>query len=171
MKKENLFKGLILIFVLFNFVMMPVYSATVYSSAGKYGLKDDSGKVVLSAQYQAVEQLSYTPSKKVIIPMHAMDEVQVKKLGMYKIKKNSLWGLATAGGHVSHECKYKAVETDGNGDVVFTLPDGTKEYAHPVLNGAKAARDTLVTVVGLPVTLIGACMIPIEAISKAGRGK
>lgn len=149
---------------------MPVYSATIFASGGKYGLKDDSGKVILNPQYQSVVQLTYTPSKKVIIPMHAMDEVQVKKLEFYKVKQNNLWGVANTHGKITHECKYKDVQTDSNGDITFTLPNGTTEYAHPVLNGAKAARDTLVTIVGLPVTLIGACMIPIEAISKAGRG-
>ena len=149
---------------------MPVFSATVYQAGGKFGLKDDSGKVILNPQYQSVVQLTYTPSKKVIIPMHAMDEVEVKKLDFYKVKQNNLWGVVNSHGKITHECKYKDVQTDSNGDITFTLPNGTTEYAHPVLNGAKAARDTLVTIVGLPVTLIGACMIPIEAISKAGRG-
>ena len=163
-------KKIILSILLITLVNMPVYSAVIYSAGGKYGLKDDSGKVILNPQYQSVVQLTYTPSKKVIIPMHAMDEVQVKKLDFYKVKQNNLWGVANSHGKITHECKYKDVQTDSNGDITFTLPNGTTEYAHPVLNGAKAARDTLVTIVGLPVTLIGACMIPIEAISKAGRG-
>ncbi len=150
---------------------MPVYSSTIFVSGGKYGLKDDSGKVVLPPQYQSVVQLTYTPSKKVIIPMHAMDEVEVKKLDLYKVKQNNFWGIANSHGRITHECKYKDVQTDSNGDIIFTLSGGKTEYAHPVLNGTKAVRDTFVTVIGLPVTLIGACMIPIEAISKAGRGK
>lgn len=153
------------------FISLPVFSAVIYNSGGLYGLKDNSGKVVLNAQYQAVEQLSYTPSKKVIIPMHAMDEVEVKKLDLYKIKKNNLWGVSTSGGHISHECKYKNIETDSNGDLIFTNTDGSTEYAHPVLNVAKATRDTFVTIIGLPVTLVGAAMIPIEAVSKVGQKK
>ena len=117
---------------------MPVFSANIYSSCGKYGLKDDSGKVVLNAQYQKIEQLSYTPSKKVIIPMHAMDEAEVKKLELYKIKQNNLWGVANSNGRVTHECKYKAVDTDSNGDVQFTLQDGSVQYAHPVLKIGRA---------------------------------
>lgn len=164
-------KKILLILLLFNFMMMPVWSAVVYSSGGMYGLKDDSGKVILRAQYQFVGQMSYTPSKKVIIPMHAMDVARPVKLDLYEIKKGGLWGVANSHGKVIHECKYKSVEADSNGDLQFVLPDGSVEYAHPVMNVAKAARDTLVTVVGLPVTLIGAAMLPIEAISKVGKGK
>lgn len=150
---------------------MPVFSATVYQAGGKYGLKDKNGNVVLNAQYQSIEQLSYIPSKKVIIPMHAMDEVEVKKLDIYKVKQNNLWGVVNSKGKLIHECKYKNIEADSNGDIKYTLPNGTVEYAHPVLNGAKAARDTMVTIVGLPVTLLGTVMIPIEAVSKAGRSR
>lgn len=157
--------------LIINLISTPVFSTTIYTSGGFYGLKDKNGKVVLNPQYQSIQQLSYTPSKKIIIPMHAMDEVEIKKLDLYKIKKNGLWGIANSNGHTTHECKYKNIEADGNGDVVFILNDGTKEYAHPVLNIAKSARDTLVTVVGLPVTLLGTVMIPIEAVSKAGRAK
>lgn len=171
MKYGKLFKVFSLAVILFNFIMMPVYSAVIYSLGGWYGLKNESGRVVLGAEYQAIEQLTYTPSKKVIIPMHAMDEVEVKKLDLYKIKKNNLWGVAGSDGRVIYKCKYKNVEADGNGDIKFTFLDGSTEYAHPVMNGAKAARDTLVTIVGLPVTIIGACMIPVEAVSKAGRGR
>ena len=159
------------VFIAFTFICMPVYSAVIYQSGGKYGIRDDSGSVVLKAQYQSVEQLAYTPSKKVIIPMHAMDEVEVKKLDLYKIKQNNLFGVANSNGKIVHECEYKNVETDSNGDIKFTLKDGSVEYAHPVMNVAKATRDTFVTIVGLPVTLIGAAMIPIEAVSKVGKSK
>ena len=147
--------------------ILPIYAASVYQAGGYYGLKDDSGKVVLNAQYQAIEQLTYQPSKKIIIPMHAMDETGLKKLNCYRIKKNNLWGIATSSGKIYQECKYKKIDVDSNGDVVFTLTDGTRKYAHPVINTTKAVRDTAVTVIGLPVTIIGAVMLPIEAISKA----
>lgn len=159
------------VLVLLSVLCMPVYSASVYQSGGRYGIKDDNGNVVLKAQYQYAEQLSYTPSKKVIIPMHAMDEVEVKKLDLYKIKQNNLFGVANSHGKVIHECKYKNVESDSNGDLKLTLPNGTVEYAHPVMNAVKATRDTFVTIIGLPVTLVGAAMIPIEAVSKVGKGK
>ncbi|MCR5265786.1 MAG: WG repeat-containing protein [Cyanobacteria bacterium RUI128] len=164
-------KKILSAFVVLAFLCMPVFSAVIYQSGGKYGLKDGSGNIVLKAQYQTIEQLSYTPSKKVIIPMHAMDEVESKKLDMYKIKQNNLFGVANTHGKIVYECKYKNVEADSNGDLKLILSDGTVEYAHPVMNAAKAARDTLVTVVGLPVTLIGAVMLPIEAVSKVGKGK
>lgn len=163
-------RNIVCTMVLLGFVSMPVFSAVVFNQGGRYGMKDDSGKVVLAPQYQIIEQISYTPSKKVVIPMHAMDEVKSKNLNLYKIKKNGLWGVVNSKGKLIHECKYKNIEADSNGDIKYTLPNGTVEYAHPVLNGAKAARDTLVTIVGLPVTLVGAAMIPVEAVSKAGRG-
>ena len=163
-------RNIVCTMVLLGFVSMPVFSATVYQAGGKCGLKDKNGNVVLNAQYQSVEQLSYTPSKKVIIPMHAMDEVQTKKLNIYKIKKNGLWGIANSHGKILSDCVYKNVSADSNGDIQLTQTDGTVQYAHPVMNAAKATRDTLVTIVGLPVTLVGAAMIPVEAVSKAGRG-
>ncbi len=164
-------KKLLSLLLLLNIICLPTFSSVIYQSGGRYGLKDDSGNPVITAQYQKIEQLSYTPSKKVIIPMHAMDEVEVKKLGIYKVKQNNLWGVVNSKGKLIHECKYKNIEADSNGDIKYTLPNGTVEYAHPVLNGAKAARDTMVTIVGLPVTLLGTVMIPIEAVSKAGRTK
>lgn len=162
-------KKIIVLLLIGIFISVPVYSATVFCSAGKYGLKNDSGKVVLNAQYQSIQQLSYTPSKKVIIPMHAMDKVEVKKLDLYKIKTNNLWGVVNSNGHITHECTYKNIELDSNGDLIFTLANGTTQYAHPVMNVVKATRDTFVTIIGLPVTLIGAVMIPIEAVSKVGK--
>ena len=169
MKNRKLFKNLIIFLNVVLIASMPVYSATVYTTCGLYGLKNDDGNVVLSPKYQAIEELSYTPSKKIIIPMHAMDEVEVKKLNLFKIKQNNLWGVSTANGNIIHECKYKAVDVDSNGDLRFTNPNGSTEYAHPVLNTAKTVKDSFVTIIGLPVTIVGAVMIPIEAISKAGR--
>ncbi|MBO6273326.1 WG repeat-containing protein [bacterium] len=160
----------IVTFILFiNIIVMPVFSSSIFSSGGKYGLKDNKGNIVLNAQFQTIEQFSYTPSKKVIIPMHAMDEVEVKKLDLYKAKKSNLWGVVNSNGHITHDFKYKNIEVDTNGDLIFTLTDGSVQYAHPLLNSAKAVRDTFVTVIGLPVTLIGAVMIPIEAVSKVGK--
>ena len=164
-------KKILMVFICLTILSMPVFSATVYKSGTCYGLKDDNGNVILNAQYSAIEQLSYTPSKKVIIPMHAMDDNGVKKLKYYRIKKNNLWGLASASGRVVKECNYKNVEADSNGDIMFTLTDGSVKYEHPVMNISKSVRDTAVTVVGLPVTIIGALMIPIEAVTKAGNSK
>lgn len=163
----NNIKRIFIILFLVCFTIMPVFSAIVYQSNGVYGLKDKNNKIVLTAQYQAIEQLTYTPSQKVIIPMHAMDEISVKTLNFYKTKKNNLWGVVNSQGHIIRECTYKNVEADSNGDIKLVLTDGNVEYVHPVINAAKAARDTLVTIAGLPVTLIGAVMIPIEAISKS----
>ena len=152
--------------ILMCFICSPVLSATIYKSGNSYGLKDDSGQIILAPKYQQIEQLSYTPSKRVIIPMHAMDEAEVKKLNTYKIKQNNLWGAANSKGKVIYECKYKNVTTDSNGDIVLTSTDGKEIYPHPVVNAAKAGRDTITTIVGLPVTILGAVMIPIEAVSK-----
>ena len=163
-------RNIVCTMVLLGFVSMPVFPAVVFNQGGRYGMKDDSGKVVLAPQYQIIEQISYTPSKKVVIPMHAMDEVKSKNLNLYKIKKNGLWGVANSHGKVLYDCVYKKVSADSNGDIQLTHSDGTVQYAHPVMNAAKATRDTLVTIVGLPVTLVGAAMIPVEAVSKAGRG-
>ena len=159
----------IVLTMVLNLIIMPVFSAVIYRSGTGCGLKDNNGNIILPPNYQAIEQLSYTPSKKIIIPMHAMDEVETKKLDIYKIKKNNLWGAANSSGRIIKDCQYKNITADSNGDLVLTLTDGSTEYAHPVLNATKAARDTLVTIVGLPVTLLGAVMIPIEAVSKAGR--
>ena len=85
MKNKILIRNFLLGFFIFYLLSSPVLSSEIYTSGGLYGLKDDSGKIVLPAKYQSVEQLTYTPSKKIIIPMHAMDEVEAKKLDMYKI--------------------------------------------------------------------------------------
>ena len=164
-------KKILLLILLLNLIYMPVFSAQIYKSGSLYGLKSDNGNVVLTAQYQGIEQFSYTPSKKVIIPMHAMDEVCDKKLNLYKLKKNNLYGVSNSNGRIIHECKYRNIEPDSNGDLKFTLPDGTIEYAHPIINASKSLRDTAVTIVGLPVTILGAVMIPIEAVSKGVRSK
>ena len=169
MKNKILIRNFLLGFFIFYLLSSPVLSSEIYTSGGLYGLKDDSGKIVLPAKYQSVEQLTYTPSKKIIIPMHAMDEVEAKKLDLYKIKQNNMYGIASNSGHIIRECKYKSVDVDSNGDIKYTTTDNKTEYEHPVMNAAKSVKDTVVTVVGLPVTLIGAVMIPIEAISKIGR--
>lgn len=164
-------KKLIVLSLFIYLSAIPVFSAQIFKSNNYYGLKNSKGEVILNTQYNAIEQLSYSPSKKVIIPMHAMDDTQPKKLELYKIKQNNLWGVANSSGKVIKECKYKNIEADNNGDLIYTHSDGTTEYAHPVLNATKAARDTIVTIVGLPVTIIGTVMIPIEAVSKASRKK
>lgn len=169
MENKKLFKNFMVSFCIFCLLSLPAFSSEIFTSSGLYGLKDSSGKIVLPAKYQSVEQLTYTPSKKIIIPMHAMDEVEAKKLDMYKIKQNNLYGIASNNGHIVRECSYKSVDVDSNGDIKYTTTDNKTEYEHPVMNAAKSVKDTFVTVVGLPVTLIGAVMIPIEAISKIGR--
>lgn len=163
-------KKILSIFIMMNLMAIQCFTATVFTSGGKYGLKND-GKVVLKAEYQAIEQLSYTPSKRVIIPMHSMDEVEAKKLDLYKIKKNNLWGVANDNGRILNECKYKNVVVDENGNIQFTLPDGTTESANPVKSFTKNASNAVVGIVGLPVTIVGVMMMPIEAVSKIGRSK
>ncbi|MCD8377446.1 MAG: hypothetical protein LUB59_01510, partial [Candidatus Gastranaerophilales bacterium] len=155
--------------ILTGLVGMPAYAeAVIFKSATGYGLKDGSGKVVLKPVYQSVSQCTYTPSKRFIVPMHAMDEVQEKKLELFKIKKNNLYGTAASSGRITNPCKYKDIEITDNGEVKLHTEDDVK-YANPVKNAAKNTGNTMITIIALPVTIVGAVMMPIEAVSKMGR--
>ena len=155
--------------LLIIFINLPVYSSVIYKTGSLYGMKNDNGKVILKPEYQSIEQLSYTPSKKVIIPMHSMDEIKSKKLNLYKIKKNGLYGVSNSQGHILNECDYKDIQTEDNGEIKLVLKDGSIEYAHPVKNTMKTISNAATSIVGLPVTIVGVMMMPIEAISKVGQ--
>jgi hypothetical protein len=143
---------------------------SIYKSGNYYGLKDSSGKVLAKPIYQEIKQLSYKPQKRVLIPMHTMDEVSEKTLDYYKVKKNNLYGVMNSNGGLSCECEYSDVEVSDNGEIRLKTNDGYK-YLHPLKNASKVTKDTMMTVVGIPVTILGTAMMPIEALSKIGRDK
>jgi len=163
-------KKILALFLLLNFTVLQVLAAdaVIFKSSGGYGLKSANGKVLLQPVYQEVVRLSYTPAKKFIVPMHAMDEVQAKQLDLYRVKKNNLYGVADDDGKLDVPCKYTKIEVTDNGELKLYTKDEVK-YANPVKNVMKNTKDTMVTVIALPVTIVGAVMMPIEAISKMGR--
>ena len=163
-------KKILSLLLLLNFIGVQVFASdtVIFKSAGKYGLKSADGEVVLKPVYQEISRLSYTPSKKFIVPMHAMDDVQPKELDLFKIKKNNLWGTANSDGKITNPCKYNKIEVTDNGEIKLHTADDVK-YANPVKNAMKNTKDTMVTIIALPVTIVGAVMMPIEAVSKMGK--
>lgn len=144
------------------------FAATVFSSSGLYGLKDDNNEVILKAQYSEITQLKYTPPKTVLIPMKATNEVKTVETKYYKIKKNGKYGIANSEGRIIHEIKYDDVKLNEYGGIVL-IKDGAEILANPIKNSVKATAKTAESIVGLPVTIVAGVMIPIEMLSKIGR--
>ena len=133
-----------------------------------YGIKDDNGEVVLKADYSQITQMKYTPTKTILIPMQATNEIKEVESNYYKIKKNGLYGVANSNGKILHETKYDDVTLNEFGEILL-VQNGEETVANPVKNTMKATGKTVESIIGLPVTIVAGVMIPIEMISKMGR--
>ena len=164
-------KKVVLLFLIFGIIILPVLAAAdsvIFKTSKGKGLKSQDGSIVLNPEYQEISRLSYTPKKNYIIPMHALDEVKSEQLDLYKIKKNNLWGVADINGKITVPCKYDKIEVTETGALKLFTGESEK-YANPYKNAAKVTGNTVITIVALPVTIIGAIMMPIEAMSKIGQ--
>ena len=151
-------------------LIVQVQAATIFSSNKLYGLKDNSGNVILKAQYQKIEQLEYTPIKTVLIPMQSTKEVKAVKLDSYKIQKDGLYGVADGDGKIICETKYDNIKVNEYGEIL-TVKGNSETLLNPVKNKVKKTTKTVESIVGLPVTIVAGVLMPVEVISKMGSKK
>ena len=100
------------IFVLFFilFFVQNSFAATIFSVSNKYGLKDENGNIILKPQYDKITNLKYTPTKTVLIPMKATEEIEEKTSCYFKIKSNSKYGIVDENGKIFYKPLYDYVK-------------------------------------------------------------
>lgn len=146
------------------------HALTIFSSNNLYGLKNDDGKVVASAQYEKLAQLQYTPIKTILIPMQSTKEVKPVKLTSYKALKNGLWGVINEEGKTICDFKYDEIKVNEYGEIIV-VKDSQEALLNPVKNTMKKTTKTVESIVGLPVTIVAGALMPVEVISKIGKKK
>ncbi len=159
-------KFFIVFFVLF--FMQNSFGATIFTSSGKYGLKDENGNIVLNPQYEKIVNLKYTPIKTILIPMKATQETKEKTSDYFKIKLKGKYGIADTNGKVLCKPHYDDVKLNEYGEIIL-VQNSEEIIANPIKNSMKKARKTTESIIGLPVTIVAGVLIPIEMVSKIGR--
>ena len=150
------------------FFMQNSFGATIFTSSGKYGLKDENGNIVLNPQYEKIVNLKYTPIKTILIPMKATQEPKEKTSDYFKIKLNGKYGIADTNGKVLYKPHYDDVKLNEYGEIIL-VQNSEEIIANPIKNSMKKVRKTTESIVGLPVTIVAGVLIPIEMVSKIGR--